>query len=95
MDRHVVGLIALDQVLRFSGGSVVDIAFVAVVGGKSLQNYPAHSSCFGIPFNMVAALECFPNESAADIFWSGRHCSKPLTLISGRAFSSVLRPRMF
>lgn len=59
----MIGLIALDDVLRFVSRSVVHIAFELSVGDDSLNDRSADYSCLGVPFDMVAALECLDHFS--------------------------------
>jgi hypothetical protein len=54
---NVIGFVTLDNVLRFVFRSMVQIAFEAHGRDNFLQDHSANSSCFGLPFNMVAALE--------------------------------------
>jgi hypothetical protein len=53
----VVGPLTLYDVLRFALRRVVHIAFETNIGGNFANDHTANSSGFGIPFNMVTALE--------------------------------------
>jgi hypothetical protein len=53
----VVGLLALYKVLRFAFRGVMHVAFEKNVGNNFLDDYAANSPCFGVPFNMVTALQ--------------------------------------
>jgi hypothetical protein len=59
VNRDVISLVALDDVLRFVLRRVMHITFEASVRNHSLHDRSADSSGFGVPFDMVAAFECF------------------------------------
>src|SRR2546429_4516891 len=51
----MIGLVTLDEVLRFVSRSVVHIAFDPDIRNNFLHNDPANPPSFRIPFNVVAA----------------------------------------
>jgi hypothetical protein len=53
----MVGLIALDEILRFFLGGVVRIAFEFHIGDDFLHDSPANPARFRIPFDVIAAFE--------------------------------------
>jgi hypothetical protein len=61
----VVGLLTLYDVLRFALRRVVHIAFETNIGGNFPNDHTANSSGFGIPFNMVTALERLSHRAGA------------------------------
>jgi hypothetical protein len=59
MDRQMIGLVALDEILRFLSRSVVHIALDPHIRNNFLDNDAANSPSFRIPFNVVAAPKYF------------------------------------
>src|SRR5438132_6813933 len=57
VDREVVGLVALDDVLRLVFGSVPLVALEGDLGGHFLLNGSADPSRFRIPLNMISSPE--------------------------------------
>ena len=57
VDGDVVGLVALDEVLRVVLGGVMDVALVVVAGDDFFEDDAADEAGFGIPFDMVAGFE--------------------------------------
>src|SRR5438876_1752773 len=55
----MIGLVTLDEVLRFVSRSVVHIAFDPDIRNNFLHNDPANPPSFRIPFNVVAAHKYF------------------------------------
>jgi len=55
VDGDVVGLITLDEILRFVFRGVVDVAFESHIGNNFLQDNAANSTRFRVPFNVVTA----------------------------------------
>jgi hypothetical protein len=64
MDRHVVCLVARDKVLRLGPRRVMHVALESNVRDHLLENYPANSPRFRVPFDVVAPLERFRQSSA-------------------------------
>ena len=61
----VIGLVALDLILRFVGARVMDIAFVVHVFGVHADDLAAHPAGFRIPADVIADLECSGHADAA------------------------------
>lgn len=59
VDRDVIGLIALDQVMWLFLGSVVGVALELRVGRYFLEDDSADAARFGVLAHMVADFECF------------------------------------
>jgi hypothetical protein len=57
VDRQVVGLVALDDVLRLLYRSVPLVAVEEDLPGHFLLDRPSHLSCLRVPFDMIARLE--------------------------------------
>lgn len=57
MNRHVIGLIALDEILGFFFGGVVGITFEFHIGNEFLHDSAANPACFRIPFDVVATFK--------------------------------------
>ena len=57
--RDVVGLIALDLILRLIFASVVRVPFVVDVSGVHLDNRPADVTRLRVPAHMIPDLEFF------------------------------------
>jgi hypothetical protein len=55
----MIGLVALDEILRFLSRSVVHIALDPYIRNNFLDNDAADSPSFRIPFNVVAAPKYF------------------------------------
>jgi hypothetical protein len=69
----VICFIALDEILGFFFGSVVDVAFEFHIGKHFRHDSAANSTCLRVPFDVIACLK------AVDIFQSlsnGR-CTPP------------------
>lgn len=58
MDGDVVGLIALDEVLRFFAGGVVRVTFEFQIRDDLFEDDTADASCFRVPGHVIATLEC-------------------------------------
>jgi hypothetical protein len=54
---EVIGFIALDEVLRVFFGGVMSVAFEFHVGHDFLHDDATNSTCFRVPFDMIATLE--------------------------------------
>jgi hypothetical protein len=57
MGRYMVGLVALDLVLRIFFGGMSPVALVVEVAGVDCPDRPAYPAGFRIPGHMVADLE--------------------------------------
>lgn len=57
MNRNVVGLIALDEILGFFFGGVVGKTVEFHIRHDFLHNRPANLTCFRIPFDVIIAFE--------------------------------------
>jgi len=53
----VVGFIALDEILGFFFGGVVSVAFEFHFGNDFLHDSAANSTCFRVPFDVIATFE--------------------------------------
>lgn len=58
MNRNVIGLIALDEILGFCLRGVVRVAFEFDIGNDFLHDSAANSTCFRVPFDVIATFEC-------------------------------------
>lgn len=58
VDSNVVGFVALDEVLRFVLRGMVHVAFEPHIGNDFLHHHAANPARFGVPFDVIAALEC-------------------------------------
>ena len=65
MNCHVIGFVALDDILRLFFGSVVGVAFEFHFGNDFLHDRAANSTCFRVPFDVVATFERLGHLSAA------------------------------
>ena len=65
MNCDVVGFIALDEILRFFFGGVVGVAFEFHFGNDFLHDGAANSSCFRVPFDVIATFERLGHLSVA------------------------------
>jgi hypothetical protein len=61
----VIGFIALDEILGFFFGGVVGVAFEFHIGNHFLQDSATNSTCFRIPFNVIATFERLGHLSVA------------------------------
>ncbi len=66
----MIGLIALDLVLRIVLFRMMDIAFVVDVPGVHPNDVAADAACFGIPSYVVADFECLRHDLYS-ISWAG------------------------
>jgi hypothetical protein len=57
VNRNVIRLIALDQVLRLVLGGVVDVASKLHIRKDSSDHRSPHSTCLGVPFDVITAFE--------------------------------------
>ena len=57
MKCDAVSLITLDDVLRFVLRGVVHVALETNVGDNLLHDDAANSTCLGVPFDVITALE--------------------------------------
>lgn len=57
MNRNVIGLIALDEILWFFFGGVVRVAFEFDIGNHFLHDSAANSACFRVPLDVIATFE--------------------------------------
>jgi hypothetical protein len=64
VDRHMVRLVACNEVLRLGPRRVMHVALESNVRDHLLENYPANSPRFRVPFDVVAPLERFRQSSA-------------------------------
>ena len=84
MNRDVIGLIALDEILGFFCGRVVRVAFEFEIGNDFLHDSAANSTCFRVPFDVIATFERLGHLSVASERkihpakqWSGeRRCQR-------------------
>jgi hypothetical protein len=60
--RDVVGLVALDFILRFILAGAVHMSFVVNILEVDPDNRAAHVSCFRIPRHMIANCEPLSHE---------------------------------
>ena len=58
----MIGLIALDLVLRIVLARVMDVAFVVHVGRMHLYDMAADPASFGVPGYVIADFECLRHE---------------------------------
>ena len=58
MQSDVIGLVALDLILRIVRARVMDIAFIVHVLCVHPHDTAAHPAGFGIPAHVIADLEC-------------------------------------
>ena len=65
MNCDVIGFVALDEVLRLFLGSVVGVAFEFHFGNDFLYDSAANSTCFRVPFDVVATFERLGHLSVA------------------------------
>lgn len=68
VDRHMIGLVALDDVLRLLFGSVPLVAFEHDLRGHFLLDRASNSACLGVPFDVIASFECSCHRSAPERF---------------------------
>jgi hypothetical protein len=66
----VIGLVALDFILRLVRCSMVDVAFVIDVPSMDFDDFSAHPPGFRIPAHVIANLERLDHSSAARLFES-------------------------
>jgi hypothetical protein len=59
VNRDMICLQALDQILRVSGRGVMHVAFDPRVGSHSLDDRASNAPSLGVPFDDVAAPEAF------------------------------------
>ena len=86
MNCDVVRLIALDEILRFFLGGVVGVAFEFHFGNDFFHDSAANSTCFRVPFDVIATFERLGHLSVAielkmhlAMQWLGeRHCQRYL-----------------
>lgn len=57
MNRDMIGLVALDEILRFFLRGVVYVALEPNVGDNFFEDDAANSSCFRVPFDVIATFE--------------------------------------
>ena len=57
MKCDVIGFIAVDEILRFFFGGVVGVAFEFHFGNDFLHDRAANSTCFRVPFDVIASFE--------------------------------------
>jgi hypothetical protein len=57
MNSDVVGFIALNEILGFFFGGVVDVAFEFYVGNDFLRNRTSNETRFRIPLDVIAAFK--------------------------------------
>ncbi len=57
MNCDVVGFIALDEILRFFFGGVAGVAFEFDFRNDFLHDGAANSTCFRVPFDVIATFE--------------------------------------
>ena len=57
MNCDVIGFVALDEILRFFFRSVVGVAFEFHFGNDFLHDSAANSTCFRVPFDVIATFE--------------------------------------
>src|SRR6516225_5224438 len=62
VQTDMVGLVALDLILRLVRARVMDIALVVHVPGVNAQDGSAHPASLRIPAHMIANLECSRHE---------------------------------
>ena len=65
MNCDVIGFIALDEILGFFFGGVVGVALEFHIGNDFLHDNAANSTCFRVPFDVVATLERLGHLSVA------------------------------
>lgn len=64
MDCKVIGFIALDEILGFFFGGMVGVAFEFHIRKDLLHDDTANSTCFRIPFDVIAAFEALGHLTA-------------------------------
>ena len=57
MNRDVIGLIALDEILRFFFSSVMGVAFEFDIRNDFLHDSAANPACFRVPLDVIATFE--------------------------------------
>ena len=57
MNRDVIGLVALDEILGFFFSCVARVAFEFDIGKDFLHDSAANSTCFRVPFDVIATFE--------------------------------------
>jgi len=57
VNRNVIGLIALDEILWFFLGGVVRVAFEFDIGNDFLPYSAANSACFRVSLDVIAMFE--------------------------------------
>lgn len=67
MNRHVVGLVALNDILRLVLRRMPLVAVEDDLGRHFLLNRPPNSSRLGIPFDMITALELSRHSSLVSL----------------------------
>ena len=65
VDGNMVRLDALDEVLRFSLGSMVHVALEPDIGNHFSDDDASYAASFGIPFHEIASLKPLSHESGA------------------------------
>ena len=65
MNRDMIGFIALDEILGFFLRGVVYVALKPIVGDNFFEDDAANSSCFRVPFDVIATFEHLGHLSVA------------------------------
>jgi hypothetical protein len=65
VNGDVIGFIALDEILGFLFSGVVRVAFEFHIGNHFLHYNAANSTCFRVPFDVIATFERLGHFSVA------------------------------
>src|SRR5262249_30770800 len=93
VDRDVVCLCALDEVLRVSARRVMGVALDPDVGGDFLENGSPNPACFRVPFDVITPPE---GPSGADVTgaWPSTLCHIARTLVQPVRQHAEVRARL-
>jgi hypothetical protein len=58
MRSNMIGLVALDLILRIVGGGVMRVALIFEIADVNLGDRSAYAARLGIPAHMIANFEC-------------------------------------